>query len=148
MLFTYCIQEELCPYTIPWIEQILELVKIQRLVKSTLSGAALGIESIPDIHARSFSDDWLLSWVVLKANLLAEWSDRNNGSAKTKETSKGVLPVAMGGVKTVTCYGCGLEGHKKGDASCKAGKYDVHVSAPKDYKERMAKGRKCEAEKK
>ena len=22
MLFTYCIQEELCPYTIPWIEQV------------------------------------------------------------------------------------------------------------------------------
>ena len=22
MLFTYCIQEELCPYTIPWIEHL------------------------------------------------------------------------------------------------------------------------------
>ena len=48
----------------------------------------------------------------------------------------------------MTCYGCGLEGHKKGDPSCKAGKFDVHVSAPKDYRERMEKGRKREAEKK
>jgi hypothetical protein len=48
----------------------------------------------------------------------------------------------MGGVKEITCYGCGLTGHKKGDLGCKAGKYDAHTSAPKDYKERMAKKRK------
>ena len=130
------------------VKRVLELVKVQKLVKKTMDGDAFGIEAIPDNHARSFSDDWLPTWTVLKASLLAEWSDRNNGGSKIKETNKSVLPVAMGGVKTVTCYGCGQEGHKKGDASCKAGKFDVHVNAPKDYKERMAKDRKREAEKK
>ena len=67
------------------VKRVLELVKIQRLVKSTLSGAALGIESIPDVHARSFSDDWLPSWIVLKANLLAEWSEGIMGQRRQKK---------------------------------------------------------------
>jgi hypothetical protein len=54
----------------------------------------------------------------------------------------------MNGVKVVSCYGCGIEGHKKGDPVCKAGKFDVHASAPQDYKERMAKGKKREGDKK
>ncbi len=49
----------------------------------------------------------------------------------------------MGGVKLVTCYGCGLEGHKKGYPACRAGKFDAHVSAPQDYKDRMAKKKKA-----
>jgi hypothetical protein len=54
----------------------------------------------------------------------------------------------MNGVKVVSCYGCGTPGHKKGDPTCKAGKFDVHSSAPQDYKDRMAKGKKREGEKK
>jgi hypothetical protein len=130
------------------VKRVLELVKMQKIVKKTMDGDASAIDAIPDNHARSFSDDWLPSWNVLKASLLAEWSERCISGNKAKETNKGVLPVAMGNVKSITCYGCGQEGHKKGDPSCKAGKYDVHASAPKDYKERMAKGRKREAEKK
>ena len=49
----------------------------------------------------------------------------------------------MGGMSQVSCYGCGLEGHKKGDPSCKAGKFDAHVNAPQDYKDRMAKKKKA-----
>jgi hypothetical protein len=54
----------------------------------------------------------------------------------------------MNGVKAVSCYGCGAPGHKKGDPNCKAGKFDVHPSASQDYKERMAKGKKREGDKK
>jgi hypothetical protein len=57
------------------------------------------------------------------------------------------LPVAMGGVKEISCYGCGKAGHKKGDPTCKAGKNDAHPSAPQDYKDRMAKKRKAESQK-
>jgi hypothetical protein len=46
------------------------------------------------------------------------------------------------------CYGCGKDGHKKEDQSCKAGKFDVHGSAPPDYKERMTKAKKKAEEKK
>ena len=108
-------------------------------------------EDAPDNHDRSFSDDWLPSWKMLKAALLDEWSNKKleKGSSHEGGRAKGVLPVALNGViKPISCYGCGQEGHKKGDPSCKVGKYDVHASAPKDYKDRMAKGRKRESDKK
>jgi hypothetical protein len=109
-----------------------------------------GIISIPDNHDQSFSDDRLPSWKLLKSALLDEWSSRKleKGSSHDGGKSKNVLPVAMNGVKFVPCYGCGVEGHKKGDPVCKAGKFDVHPSAPQDYKERMAKGKKREGDKK
>ena len=76
-----------------------------------------------------------------------EWSNKKlEKSSNDGGKSKNVLPVAMGGIKEVSCYGCGIAGHKKGDPSCKAGKFDAHASAPKDYKERMAKKRKFNSE--
>jgi len=111
-----------------------------------VNGEDMDDVGIPDNHERSFSDDWLPSWTMLKASLLEEWNMRCNDNGKQKEKGKGVLPVAMGGVKEVSCYGCGIAGHKKGDPGCKAGKFDAHSSAPKDYKERMAKKRKSNYE--
>ncbi len=107
-------------------------------------------EDLPDNHDRSFSDDWLPSWKTLKSALLDEWSNRKleKGSSHDTGKGKGVLPVAMNGVEVVSCYGCGIEGHKKGDPVCKAEKFDVHSSAPQDYRERMAKGKKREGDKK
>ncbi len=92
----------------------------------------------------------LPSWKLLKSALLDEWSSRKleKGSNHDGGKSKNVLPVAINGVKVVSCYGCGIKGHKKGDPVCKAGKFDVHSSAPQDYKERMAKGKKRESDKK
>jgi hypothetical protein len=54
-----------------------------------------------------------------------------------------MLPVAIAGMKEISCFGCGIAGHKKGDPICKAGKYDAHANAPQDYKDRMAKKRKA-----
>ena len=99
---------------------------------------------VPDNHERSFSDDWLPSWKLLKSSLLDEWNMRSTQGTTNKDKGRGVLPVAFGGVKGFTCYGCGKEGHKKGDPTCKAGKYDAHGNAPQDYKDRMAKKRKAE----
>ncbi len=82
----------------------------------------------------------------MKAALLDEWNMRSKDQ-KPKDKVKGVLPVAMGGVNEVSCYGCGKVGHKKGDPTCKAGKNDAHPSAPQDYKDRMAKKRKAEKQK-
>jgi hypothetical protein len=106
-----------------------------------MDGDDLGANGIPDNHEQSFSDDWLPPWSLLKAGLLDEWSSRVNDTGKARDKGKGVLPVAMGGVKVVRCYGCGVQGHKKGDPGCKAGKYDAHADAPKDYSDRMEKKR-------
>jgi hypothetical protein len=64
-------------------------------------------------------------------------------SSQTSGKSKNVLPVALSGMKEISCFGCGIAGHKKGDPICKAGKYDAHANAPQDYKDRMAKKRKA-----
>jgi hypothetical protein len=83
---------------------------------------------------------------LLKASLLDEWNQRNIDKATSSanhEKGKHVLPVAMGGIAEVSCYGCGQVGHKKGDPGCKAGKFDAHVNAPQDYKDRMSKKRKA-----
>ena len=124
------------------IKRTLDTVKVRKMVMSAVNGEGLDNEGIPDNHERSFSDDWLPTWKHLKASLLDEYNMRVIGSEKPREKAKGVLPVALGGVKVITCYGCGIAGHKKGDIGCKAGKFDAHVSAPKDYKERMEKKRK------
>jgi hypothetical protein len=131
------------------LKRVLEKVKVKKLVQDLMEGGNAEDEDTPDNHDRSFSDDWLPSWKMLKAALLDEWSVKKieKGSSHEGEKKKNVLPVALSGVKkAISCYGCGKEGHRKGDPSCQAGKFDVHANAPKDYKERMAKGRKREAE--
>jgi hypothetical protein len=131
------------------IKRVLEKVKVKKLVQNMMDGNDEDDNDQPDNHDRSFSDDWLPSWKLLKAALLDEWMNRLlEKSSSQKRDGKNVLPVAMNGVKAVSCYGCGTPGHKKGDPVCKAGKFDVHSSAPQDYKDRMAKGKKREGEKK
>ena len=149
MTYTYCQETKLVRIVLEHvnkneygdcIKRVLDLVKVRKMVERSIGGEGLDGEDIPDNHERSFSDDWLPSWKLLKASLIDEWNQKivDNGRANEKK-AKGVLPVAMGNVKQIKCYGCGIEGHKRGDAGCKAGKLDVHPSAPKEYKERMAK---------
>jgi hypothetical protein len=127
------------------VKRVLETVKFRKMLERARDGKDLDVELISTNHDRSFSDDWLPSWKMLKASLLDEWNQRNLDKTSTipnQGKGKHVLPVAMGGVKLMSCYGCGLEGHKKGDPGCKAGKLDAHVNAPQDYKDRMAKKKK------
>ena len=115
------------------VKRVLETVKFRKMLERARDGEDLDVELISTNHDRSFSDDWLPSWKMLKASLLDEWNQRNSGKASMSTNNgkgKHVLPVAMGGVSQVTCYGCGLEGHKKEDPSCKAGKFNAHVNAP------------------
>jgi hypothetical protein len=131
------------------VRRVLEKVKVKKLMQNMIDGVDVDDEEdLPDNHDRSFSDDWLPSWKILKVALLDEWSSRKMDKGPSHDNGKGknVLPVAMAGVKVISCYGCGIQGHKKGDPACKAGKFDVHASALQDYKERMAKGKKREGE--
>jgi hypothetical protein len=100
------------------------------------------------MHERSFSDDWLPSWMLLSSSLRSEYKKlvKTSGDSSSKATNvnKGKLPVAFGGAQEISCYGCGGP-HKKGDPECRAGKYDVHSCAPADYKARMDRKRKNDA---
>ena len=56
----------------------------------------------------------------------------------TRGGSSNKLPVAFVGNNDIRCYSCGVVGHKKGDVSCKAGRNDIHHSAPQAWKDRQA----------
>ncbi len=131
------------------IKRVLEIVKVKKLISKSIVNARTGNNSsddeleLPDNHQRSFSDEWLPPWKLLKASLLDEWSLRVTQGAVVKDKNKNVLPIAMNGIKGMTCWGCGGP-HKIGDPGCSAGKFDVHHSTPPMYKARMKKKRKAE----
>ena len=131
----------------PCVERLLDYVKVTKLVKASGSKKAkLAPSSTSDLD-RSFNDDWLPSWQNLQQSLTDEYrkfvkDGKFAGGKNSKASDK--LPVAFGGVGELTCYACGVKGHKSGDPSCKAGPYDVADIAPKEYKERKeAKKRKA-----
>ena len=89
-------------------------------------------------HDRSFNGDWLPEWGLLRGALNSEFKRLKS----LKLSAKGMqakLPVAFGGTdrQGMWCHACGPKGHKKGSEEHKAGKFDVHESAPKDFKKRM-----------
>ncbi len=76
---------------------------MKKLVQSMMDGNDGDDNEQPDNHDRSFSDDWLPSWKLLKAALLDEWMNRSlEKSSGQKREGKNVLPVAMNGVKVVS----------------------------------------------
>jgi hypothetical protein len=126
------------------VKRVLEIVKVRKMVAKAMSGDSSDDDGgVPDNHERSFSDDWLPSWKLLKSSLLDEWIMRSSQEGNAKEKVKNVLPIALNGVGSITCWGCGGP-HKKGDPECKAGKFDAHHSAPAVYKARMEKKRKVD----
>jgi hypothetical protein len=129
------------------ISRLLDYVKMTKLIQSSSVGGEMDAEGIPDLHDRSFNDDWLPSWKLLQACLIAEYKKLLN-SGKLAKVSHGrtsdKLPVAAIGLKEIKCFACGGP-HKKGDPACKAGPYDIHPCAPENFKNRqLAKKRKAE----
>ena len=47
------------------IQRVLDMVKVQKMIQSSQGVGVLDINSVPDSHERSFSDDWLPSWKLL-----------------------------------------------------------------------------------
>jgi hypothetical protein len=90
-------------------------------------------------HDRSFDDEWLPTWKELQSTLNDEYVKLQKSKSSGKHVGN-KLPVAFAG--SVRCYGCGTEGHKRGDAGCKAGNYDVHASAPAEWRERQLSRKK------
>ena len=59
------------------VSRVLDLVKVKRMIegseekkKKTMS---INLSSVPDMHERSFSDDWLPSWILLSSSLIVEY---------------------------------------------------------------------------
>jgi hypothetical protein len=116
------------------ITRVLDLVKVTKMISNAGSGSEDG--EVPDAYDRSFSDEWLPSWKLLQASLISEYRIKMKAIEEKAEekAEKKKLPVAVGGFKEVICYACGGP-HKKGDPSCTAGPFDVHSSAPAEWKQ-------------
>ncbi len=132
------------------INRLLDYVKVQKLVEKA-SQKKVSKKSVPSTITqldRSFNDDWLPSWKDLQASLIDEYrqfiKDGKFPSGKTAKHSD-KLPVAFAPPGEVTCYACGIKGHKSGDASCKAGPYDVAPIAPQSFKDRKEAAKKRKA---
>jgi len=93
---------------------------------------------LADAHDRSFNDDWLPTWAQLKSALIDEYGVLLK-EKKSGNTHSAKLPVAAF-TAGVTCYACGVPGHKKGAPECKAKRNAVHSSAPAEYKARKQGG--------
>ncbi len=120
------------------IQRILDLVKVTKLIQSSQGAGNLDINSVPDTHERSFSDDWLPSWKLLQASLISEYrlKLKTKEEHEQKKGPKDKLPVAAMKLSEIKCYACGGP-HKKGDPACKAAPFDVHDCAPKEFKEKQ-----------
>ena len=129
------------------ISRVLDLVKMTRMINSSVLEEEIDVDDIPDTHERSFNDDWLPSWKLLKQSLIIEYKKKKiaieSKGAKGNKAGEKIPVAAIGFVaKGIVCYACGGP-HKKGDPVCKAGAFDVHESAPKEFKEKQeAKKRK------
>ena len=72
------------------VRRVLERVKLKRIMTKVANGESSDDElGVPDNQSRSFSDEWLPSWKLLKAALLDEWTMRNKDH-KPKEKVKGL----------------------------------------------------------
>jgi hypothetical protein len=58
------------------VMRVLDKVKVKKLMQRMFRDGDVDDDDIPDNHDRSFSDDWLPSWKLLKSALLDEWSSR------------------------------------------------------------------------
>jgi hypothetical protein len=121
------------------VQRILDLVKVTKLIQSSQGAGNLDINSVPDTHERSFSDDWLPTWKLLQASLISEYrlKLKTKEEHEQKKGPKDKLPVTAVKLNEIRRYAC--EGpHKNGDPSCKAAPFDVYYDcAPKEFKEKQ-----------
>ena len=114
-----------------------------------LPGAVEERTIVDDWDYRNYSDDWLPPWEALKSKLISVYKAKkfdqgSDVSTKHNDQSK-KLPVMMvpglGINPKVQCFACGEHGHRKGDASCRAGPNDWADCAPAKFKAKAKSGK-------
>jgi hypothetical protein len=108
------------------------------------------ITNLEDNSRVNYNTDWLPRYDELRAEMLASYQlQKRRREEDNKGTKKSpghpTLPILQGfeqpGSKPKTCYGCGEEGHFRGDPACKAGPNEVWHGAPDGFKQRAKAGR-------
>ena len=86
-----------------------------RYAYDEVEGSAAECADINDAHDRSFNDDWLPEWRLLRGALHNEYKRLESLKVSAKGM-QAMLPVAFDGTdrQGVWCYACMKKGHKKG----------------------------------
>ena len=136
--------------TIPaeYDQSVKSVRDLTRVRKYGESGDLTTISNAEDNTRINYSDEWVPPYTELRTELISAWrlmERRRNEKSGTSSSSAGhpVLPILEGHIQPgpgkKNCFGCGEEGHYRGDSACKAGPNDVWSGAPKSYKEKVQK---------
>ncbi len=122
---------------------------LHRLRKYGETGDVKHITNREENERVNYEDAWLPPYDELRVELINTWRLRERRrkeegkSYKKGNPGHSTLPILPGhdqpGPDQRRCYGCGLFGHTRGDAKCKAGADASWKGAPQVWRDRMGK---------
>ena len=100
------------------------------------------ITNLEDNTRRNYETEWLPRYLELREELINAYNlmkrRRDEGALQNnKSPGHPTLPLQgfeQPGQQSLTCYGCGHPGHRRGDKKCSAGANDVWAGAPDSFK--------------
>ena len=130
----------------PTVLALRNLVKVRKMVAGD---ASAGVTTRRDTVKETFSDDWLPDYPELRDALVEKYDAmvEHWTPAQLQKYTVQKIPMMMmagghpqPGVGNMTCYGCGVVGHRRGDSVCTAGAKAIWDGAPDAWKKRISNG--------
>ena len=130
----------------PAVLSVRSMVKVRKMMAGDVSA---GVVTRRDTVKETFSDDWLPNYSELRDALVEKYNSMVEHWTPAQLQKSATLKVPMmmmsgghpqPGVGNLTCYGCGVVGHRRGDSVCTAGANAVWEGAPDAWKKRQSKG--------
>ena len=124
-------------------DQAVKSVKdLARLRKYSEEGNLEAITNCEDNSRANYAIDYLPDYIELRFELIRTYqlAERRREEMNKKGGKKGhpSFPIMDGhaqpGIGQVSCYRCGVKGHRAGDPACKGGNGDIHKDAPEWFR--------------
>ena len=122
------------------VAEVKNMVKLKKMLAGDKSA---GVSTLNDIKEENFSEDWLPDYDELRVSLVNAYEAIKKRRVGERKRGTPAMMIGSGqqpGPGNITCYGCGQQGHKRGDRECTASPTDVWSGAP-DYWKNQNKGR-------
>jgi hypothetical protein len=126
------------------VKDVKNAVKLRKMVAGDISA---GYTTGQDLAMQTFSSDWLPPYLELRTALVESYhSFVKTWSVEGKIDKKSPSMMMVGGHQqpgsdALTCYACGIVGHKRGDSVCEASSSAIWAGAPEAWKKRQKKGK-------
>jgi len=131
-------------------------INLHRIRLYTKGGDLSKITNLEDNSRVIYNTDWLPNYDELREEMIKSYLLQKRRREEAKQSTRKspghpVLPILRGfeqpGPKPKVCYGCGQEGHYKGDQECKAGPNEIWAGAPESFRQKAKNGGKGKANK-